>query len=151
MAEIRNLVIGLLLFSGVLLGMSSFYGDLTSPANLQGYNYTASEIASINPENLSNKNITNPVTAKIEQIENSLKSQQTGNTLYDTVSIAWGYINAGLAAITIPLDMVALFGNMVYDTLDYLHIPFWAAGIIIAIITIVIVFEVMSAYLKWPV
>ena len=146
MAEVRSLMIALLLFSGVVVGMSIFYGDLTSSTNLASYGLTAGQIANISPEDLGTLGVANEITQQTKDIEDTLKQQPTGIT---PVDLAWGYINAGLSAITLPLNAVALFGNMINDVTGFLNLPAWVGGIVLGVISIIIVFEILSAYLKW--
>ena len=145
MPEIRSLLIGLLLFSGVIVGMSIFYGDLTDDTNLAAYGLTAGQIANISPEDLGSMSVANEITQQTKDIEDTFK-QPIGNTPLD---LAYGYINAGLNALTLPLAAVNLFSNMVADISDFLHLPAWVSGVIIGVISLIIIFEILSAYLKW--
>lgn len=146
MAEVRALMIGLLLFSGVLVGMSTFYVDLTSSTNLAAYGLNSEQIANISPEDLSSRSVADDITQRTKDIEETLKQRPTGLTAVD---VAWGYINAALSAITLPLTAVSLFTNMINDVSIFLNIPSWVGGIVIGVIVIIILFEIVSAYLKW--
>jgi len=146
MAEVRAFLIGLLLFSGVIIGMSAFYGDLTDPSNLASYGLSSGEIANISPENLASRNVTIEITQKTAEIEEALKKETTGITAVD---VAWGYINAALNAVTLPLTALFVFTNMISDTVTFLHLPAWIGGIALSIIAVIIIMTIMSAYLKW--
>lgn len=146
MAEVRALIISLVLFSAIIIGMTSFYGELTRPEYLAAYGLNSTQIDAINPDNLASENVTNLITEKVEGIEDALRSRPTG---ISTVDVAWGYINAGLSAVTLPLDAIAYFQNIITDSFQIIGIPGWFGTIIIVIITIIIVFNVLSAYMKW--
>lgn len=146
MAELRSFLIGLLLFSGVIMGISVFYTDLTSSANLASYGYSAEQIANMTPEDLSTKDVTEEINQKVSEIENKLRRRPTGNP---SVDASWDYLNAALGALTLPLAAVDLMTTMVADTSNMLGIPPWFGSLVIGIIVLVVVFELLSAYLKW--
>lgn len=145
-AEIRSFMISLLVFSGVIVGMSFFYVDLTSPTNLAAYGYTPAQIANISPEDLSSRDVANDIIEQTKAIEETLKQQPTGITAVD---VAWGYINAGLSALLLPLNSVSLFTNMIDDVSSFIGLPTWVSVTVIGIISLIILMEIMSAYLKW--
>lgn len=148
MAEIRQLMIGLLIFSGVVIGMAQFYGDVTSDANLQAYGYNSTQITAINPQDLSSKNVTNQITSTTTQVKETLEEEKTG---LSGVDLAWGYINSALNVVALPLTAMALFTNLITDAVGLLGIPPFITSIVLGIIVIIIVFEIMGAFLKWKV
>lgn len=146
MAEVRSFLIGLLLFSAIVVGMSQFYTALITPEYLEAYGLTAAQIANISPEDLSSYNVTSELTNRTEAIEEALRQTPTGITAVD---VAWGYINAAMSAVTLPLEAIAYFENVITTASHLIGLPDWVFGIIITIITVIIVFEVLSAYMKW--
>lgn len=146
--EIRSFLIVLMLFSGVVVGMSLFYIDLTSPTNLASYGLTPGQIANISPDDLSSRDVSEDITTKTKEIEDALRQQPTGITAVD---VAWGYINAALNAITLPFTAISLFSAMIADASVAIGLPSWVGGVVLGVIIIIMVFAVMSSYLKWPV
>ncbi len=148
MAEVRSLLIGLVLFSAVLFGMSSFYSDLVDPTNLAGYGLNSTQIDAVNPQNLTGYVNTDEVTQLTKDIQTALDQHPTG---IPAVDAAWGYLNAGFAALAFPLAAVGMFTNILTGGIEVIGIPAWIIGVIITIITLIIVLEILSAYLKWRV
>lgn len=148
MAEIRSLLVGLLIFSGIMLSLSTFWGDLTTTDHLQGYGYTNDQIQSMTSINLSSKSVANDITAKAEAIKTSVEQPVTGVPIIDTT---YGYAKAALEAVQLPLQSIDLFTGIITDTEDSLGLPSYTSLIINSIIILIVVFAVLSAYLKWKV
>lgn len=148
MAEIRSLIIALLLFTGVTMGLSMFYVDLTSSTNLSAYGLTAGQIANITPADLSSMQTANNITQQAKDIETKLSATPTN---IPAVDVSLGYITAAIEALSLPLSATSLYTNMLADATTYFGLPAWVSVIIFGIIVIVIIFEIMSAYLKWKI
>jgi len=145
MAHISGLLIGLMIFSGMIMGMSVFYTDLTSPTNLQAYGMSAGQIANISPQDIRSIAVTNETVSYAKEIEAQLNQQPTG---IEPLDVAWGYVNLGLNALFIPLRSVNLFTVMVEDTSEYIGLPPWVGLIAIGIVTILIILQILSIYVK---
>ena len=145
MAHISGLLIGLMIFSGMIMGMSVFYTDLTSPTNLQAYGMSAGQIANISPQDIRSMAVTNETVSYAKEIEAQLNQQPTG---IEPLDVAWGYVNLGLNALFIPLRSVNLFTVMVEDTSEYIGLPPWVGLIAIGIVTILIILQILSIYVK---
>lgn len=148
MGEVRQLFLVLLAFSGIIIGMSGFYGSITSANALQSYGYTAAQINAINPDDLSSLQSINAINQKVKDIEETLNSQPTGIGIVD---VAWGYLNAGFSALTIPLDATFLFGNTIDEVVNVLGLPAWVIGVVFGALVMVLLFIFISSRLKWPV
>lgn len=148
MPEIRNLLIVLMLFSGVIIGMSSFYGSLTDPTNLAYYGMSPGEIANISPQDLSSSNITDEITQKVEDMETTMQQKPTGVPIID---YGWSFVNTALEALNLMLSSSYLFVNLITDTVAILGIPPWIIGIAVGVVLIIVMLEILSARLKWKV
>ena len=147
MAEIKSIMIGLLIFSGVVTGMSLFYGDLTDDSKLQSYGYTQDQIDSINPEDIQSKNRINDVNQRIESMRDAMRDNPLkGVPILEQVAL---FAIPALQAITIPLEMVCVIENMIEESFSFLNIPPFFTDIILASITITIIFAIISAFIKW--
>lgn len=128
--EISQLLIGILLFSAVIIGMSSFY---TETANANGITIT----------DYSYLNKTNDIADRLSTMSSAL------NNSYDPISSTLQAPTAVYNVLTLMLDLPSLFTNLLSDiqtaTVNTLHIPAWAFQTVLAILTLLIVFGIINA------
>lgn len=149
MAEIRQIFIALLVFSGVALSLTTFYGDMINPTYLAAYGYNDAQITGIlgSNTNISRLSVISNVTLKATKLKESVEEvNPTGLTVTD---VAWGYINAAMNAVTLPLTALSLFQNMIEDASSLLGLPAYITSIIIGILVIIVLFEIISSFMKW--
>lgn len=153
--EIRSLMIAIVVFSGVFTGMSTFYVDFIHPENLHSYGLNTTEVATItsyfNENNISQITETDTITDKTERIKEALTNTDNPYANVPLVGDVYRFLLLGYAGIQIPLESVNTFQNIASNVDLIPGIPSWIIGIIITVILVMIVFAVMSAFLKWKV
>lgn len=132
MVEARTFLLAFLVFSGVIIGMTSFYGEL-----FNNYGYTADDISYLT--------VAENITTQTKDIENTLRTSWTGLPIVDE-TIA--FISGALKAVGLMFSTVDMATITVYALSNELKLPDWVPGIIISAIIIMLVFVVISAYLK---
>lgn len=132
--EIRNFLIMLLLFSGIIIGLSIFMSDLASK-----YNQNIEDLRTLNQ-------ITN-IEEKAKELREAMQTKITGVPLIDIPFVAIkGFVEF------IELVASALFGfwdAFINSIANYLLLPSWFITLVTTIIVIIIIFEVISAIIKW--
>lgn len=146
--ELRGLFISLVLFSGIIVGMSAFYGDLTSAENLAYYGYTQAEIDAINPEDLSSMDIIDDITAQTEQMETTLNTDPTGIPIID---YGWKMVNMALNSFELLFGSTFLFTNLITESVNTIGLPPFIIGVVMAVIILIFIFEFISARLRYRV
>lgn len=142
----KNMLVSLLLFSGVIIGMSSFYGSLTDSNNLAAYGMNADQINSIAPQNLRSRNVINNITGISNDISNNLGANKLDTTLTDA---AFGYIAAGLNSIRLVFASFSLWITLISDSIVFIGLPQWFLDFSVALITVLAIMSLLAAYLKW--
>ncbi len=129
MTTIRGLLISLLLFTAVLTGVGIFMSNLIG-------------------ENVQNITTVNRINSEVKTLEESVRgSQVTGLAFVDVpLMIVSGIFNALKLAI---VSVTSLWIDFIHGIKTYLFLPDWFTQIIIAIISIVVLFEIISAIVKY--
>ncbi|MEM5854214.1 MAG: hypothetical protein QXG39_08515 [Candidatus Aenigmatarchaeota archaeon] len=134
--EIRNFLIMLLLFSGIIVGVSIFMSDLASKYNQ-------------NIQDLRTMSKITSIEQKSKELREAMQTKITGIPLIDVPFIAIkGFIEF------IDLVASALFNfwdAMINSIASYLLLPTWFVTMVSVIIIIMVIFEVISAIIKWRV
>lgn len=136
MGEIRNFAISLLLVVAVVMGLSSFYTNMASSYGLDlggQSNLTAFD-------KLQN------LTAKADEMRTSTES--LASNLPGQIVLV---LTAGFSTVNIVFESFAIFTTMVSETVGIIGIPPWFADIIIVIVTLVIVFAIIAAAVRWDI
>ena len=132
MTEIRNLVLALVMFSGVVIGMSSFYGSLVSNYSISG------------AEDLSSMNVSTTIIERAESMENSLRNT---NPIEGAFFIA---ITAPWSALMFTFDAVQLMQTIISDSIVHIvGIPAWLFNIAWAGVLVVVIYEILSIIFRW--
>lgn len=137
--EIKNYLIGLVLFSGIVLGMSTFYADVAVTYNATYTNYTTF-------------NSFNNSFAEVNEITDNLQNHTVGFTqkgMFDVTKYqdaVLAFIDIGSVLSVTPNLMVEYWNEM--TVLIGIPIPWWFIVIIGAVIGIAVAFKVASIFTK---
>lgn len=135
MGKIAELLILMIIFSGIAVGFSTFYADVYTT-----YNSTAS------PGSTAFLNKTQEISGNVTNIKNVIdQSQVTGTILDVPVIIA----NSLFEAFKMMFSFIDIIDAMMKDISSVLMIPEWATWTISSIASVVILFAIISALTKW--
>lgn len=134
----RDIVIMVLISIAVVIGMGTFLGDLTDAPY---YINTSTGFVGESQD-------------YVDELENNTRDLQE-----NVEDFTWwnpvDYVVSGASIITTLLSSVGIVTNFIgsLPTVFSLGgiIPSWVMGIVIAIIVLIVVFELISAYLKYKV
>jgi hypothetical protein len=134
--QVRDLLITLLLFSGIIIGLSTFMGDLANKY-------------SSNIEDLSKLSSVQKIQQESKNLEEALRSTQITGTFLD-IPIT---ILSGVYSIfkLMMVSFIEIWGGFLNSIATYLFLPNWFVGILISLIVIFLLFEIISAILKYRV
>jgi len=133
---LRNLLITLLLFSGIIVGLSTFMGDLSKKYS--------SEI-----QDLSELTYVQRIEEETKNLEESLRTTQITGTFLDVPLT----VLSGVYSIfkLIMVSFVEIWSGFVDSIASYLFLPKWFISIVIGLVVIFIIFEIISAIMKYRV
>lgn len=137
MENLRQLVFALIIFSGVIVGMTGFYIDLYD-------NYSSSA------QDISDLEVTAAVDAHVNTLKSSIEDTQvTGITLIDIpFTIASGVYNT----FKLLFASIDIYQALMRDFVTAgVPIPGWAIAVVTSSIAAFMVFEIISAIAKWKV
>jgi hypothetical protein len=137
MAEIRDLILATIVMSGAAVAVFGFVGSLTASY-------------SVDTPNITFMNKSAQINSQIAQYKTSTEGIKfTGNVYVDSILNIPIYIVTGIwNTILISLGMVDVYSALVTDLSNFGILPAWLAVVIIGSITVVIVFEIISLYMK---
>ena len=137
---IRNLILSLVVFSAIIVGLTTFYGGLLG-------SYGA------NVEDISYISAAGDMNAQISQYKSSVEAvRYTGNPLVDTaLNLPFYIINGIWNTLLTVMNTINIFNSITADIGQIIGIPYWFEGMIIAALTIILIFELISIYMKWDV
>ncbi len=124
----RNWLITLLLFSGIVLGMSTFFGATSSQ-----FGITTTDTAFINT--------TQQVFDNTEDLQDIINQTEGDVTLIGTVAVT---TNAVIQFLKILMFVPTLLASIVADISTFLMLPVWFVPMIIGIIIVIVIFQIMS-------
>jgi len=131
----RDLLISLVLISAVAMGFGEFY-------------MSASSTYDLNLTELDSFRQLNQTLTFSEEISNQTNTALRGIPI---LGEAAAVLIGGLNAFTLVLNIPAYFSGMISDTIGYIGLPVWFGIMITAIIGIILVFAILSAFLRWEV
>ncbi len=134
MGEVRNLIISVLIFSGVITGVSIFVGDLFS-----NYNVSSDDMSSLSRmQSMASfqKNITSAIGNAPEGGSNNI-----------FLEVATGIFGATTSILTIPFIIGGLVSDMTTAVSGGI-IPGWFGTMIVAIISAIIGLKILSLVMK---
>jgi len=140
MASIEKWLVGLLLFSGVVIGFTAFSADLGSHAN-----------PDLVVQNLSEQNSAlGQVQEQTKELENAVQGASfTGIGVIDAAATFFVSIYAVLKLVLTGLT--ALVGSLITSLGAYFNVDGWVIGIFTAIATVALIFAIIKAWLGHPV
>lgn len=139
--NLRDLAIGVILISGVLLGATMMYSEMFIS---YGINETSANATSFSSSTL------NKMYNKTQSIQSSLNQTQPAGQL-EQLDILGNFANNVINAFFIIMDLPAIAVDMVNNGFIALGlpIPMFITQIIFTIIVIFVLFEILSGVLKW--
>ena len=133
----RDLVISLVLISAIAMGIGQFYMDISDNPE---YNLNLTELDSFRQ--------LNQTLTFSEEISNQTNTALRGIPI---LGEAAAVLIGGLNAFTLVLNIPAYFSGMISDTIGYIGLPAWFGIMVTAIMGIILVFAILSAFLRWEV
>lgn len=131
--ELRGLLIGLALFSGIVIGISSFYGELGT-----NYGVTVTDYGFLNR------------SAETAQLATDLQNR-TAQSLAPSEVTAFNPLPA-IEAVKFGASSLGIVTGLIGDVSNPektgLPIPSWVSATLIVVIMIFVVFVVLRAWLK---
>lgn len=125
MAEIQNLIIGMMLFSAIILGMGIFYTSVNTAYDVDAGDLRSSQ----NFERVFNKT---------KSIEQQVENTQPVGLLEIVGAFFFSSINAAFLLFDLPNIFASILGDM---ALLIPGMPVWASDIFAGIIAIIILFS----------
>lgn len=133
MMKISDLLIGMIIFTGIVAGMGIFYGDLAST-------YGKTDV-----KNLSFINVTSNVTSFYEDLQtNTTNNFGAVGTFFTSIGIIIGAVTQ---LATFPGVMMGFVNDVTATLVDIgIPIPGWFVNMIIGVITVLVVFLLISFF-----
>lgn len=130
--KIREIIISLVIFSGIIIGMSNFYIDLSTT-----YDKSPTDLASFNASS--------DVHEKTEAMREMVESSRGG-----VIGFVWSGLQIIYNVVLMPLDFIIIISAIVTDLAMTVSIPIpiWFTGIIVSIVMITIIYEIISILMK---
>jgi hypothetical protein len=136
MAQIRDLLITLLLFSGIIIGISTFMSDLAKKY-------------STNIEDLSQLSSIQKIEEETANLEQTLRNTQITGTFLDIpITILSGVYSIFKLML---VSFVEIWTGFLNSIAIYLFLPKWFISIVVGLVVIFIMFEIISAVMKYRV
>lgn len=136
MPQIRDLLITLLLFSGIIIGVSTFMSDLARK-------YSA------NIEDLSQLSSIQKIEQETVSLEQALRNTQITGTFLDIpITILSGVYSIFKLML---VSFVEIWTGFLNSIASYLFLPKWFISIVMGLVVIFIMFEIISAVMKYRV
>ena len=128
MMKLIGIIIGLAVFSGILAGLTGFFFAL-------GSNYGVTNI-----NNLTVLDRANQTAQFVQSTQGNLTSSQSGlTTIFTSVGLLWSTITQML---TLPATMIGLVTDI--NSILPFALPVWFIVMISTVVTIVIIFKIVS-------
>lgn len=138
MGEIRNMIVGLLVFSAIVLGMYFYFADFST------------NVPNARPvENFTYLDSIQKISEITKNLEQSLKSSPLTGTILDVPLVAASAVYNVLKLIM--ESFVTVFQIVIDAFVNYLHLPDWVRGSLLAIISALIIMYIVSAVLRWEI
>jgi len=132
---LRNIVIGMMVFSALIVGFSAFYLDLSEQYGKM-------------PDDLSTLEITEGIRKQTEEMKATIEQTEKG-TLGFVYLILVGVYQAAL----LPFNFIGLISTLIADTASSIGIPVpsWFVALLMTGTMIYILYEIISAFMKYKV
>lgn len=132
MAEMSRMVINILLFSGIVVGISVFAFDMISDFA------DTSDV-----ENIGTFNATREITETAEEMKTGIENLEI-NDVTDYLTVTPTIVGLGFALIKLFTQIPVVLITIIGQTAVILNIPDWAIGMAVAIVTIIVIFQIMK-------
>lgn len=127
--KVQSIVLALMVFSGVILGMTGFQGSLME-------NYGKEP----NTENITSLEKSQEVDNKISDIQQSIQDFEVLNPL------TWGnVVGLAISMFSILFEVPGIIHGIMTDVVTLIGLPGWFAGIVEGSLTIIFVFGAYNA------
>jgi len=133
MGTLQNILLTIGIFSLVVLGVMNFTGDIASRYSVS---YT----------DLSYMNKTQQLNSKMIAIQETLN--KTDVTAVQKVD---AFFTGGYQVLMLIPESLNIFSTILFESGSILGLPFWVIPGVLAIITIVLIFGIISAMQKYSV
>jgi hypothetical protein len=137
MTEMRNLVLGLILLSGVVTGLMQFAGAMFLEYGIS------------NPNNLTSFDVAQNITIITKNSSETLLAEGIEDP--DILTVLWSFGANSIEALKVMIGSAALYQNLIDESIRILGLPAWSSTIIYGAIVIFITFTLVSAFMKWRV
>jgi hypothetical protein len=147
--ELKNILIGTVVVSMIILGLTSYLNGLKESYNqnidLSGFNKTESRLQYI-------ANESNKTYSDLTSFDDWTPNTGVIGFLYASVDMLKG----GWSALTMPFHVISLFMTMIGETTDMITsetfgftLPHWLWGAIISIILIIFIMMLIEMFMRW--
>lgn len=133
--EIRYLVVGILIFGGIITGMGLFAADLTSTYKVN------------NTDDLSYLDESQAMIGETANHTNIFK--QTEITGIDILDVPFMIARSAYQILKLSFSSLDIANTLISQTADYLGLPTWFTNLIGGIIGALFLFVVLSVLLKY--
>jgi len=133
---LRDLLASILLFSGILIGLSVFISSLAKSYQ-------------VNIDDLSQLSSVKRIEEETKALEEALRSSQITQTPLDLPLI----IVKGAYSIfkLILKSFIEIWDGFINSISSYLFLPTWFTSILISLVAIFVIFEIISIIMKYKV
>lgn len=131
--QIVPMIIGLLIVSGVIIGISTFTGDIYGRYG-------------VSSTDLSYLNRTIEISENAESVRDSIEGTQFTGTFLD---LPLTFIAGAFESLKIIFSLPGIFASFITDAGTVLTLPSWSLSMASTIIFIIVIFVVLMAILKW--
>lgn len=136
--KLGDFFIWLLLITGVVIGGRLLYHDVADTYSVsRSENFTAFD------------DYFNDTYSEIEDIEAKIEDSKV--TGVDAVDYAFWFVKSAYQALKLTVKIPGLYSNMIAESIKILNLPSWVSLMVTGIITVTVVFIIVSAALKYRV
>lgn len=130
---VERLFIGMLIFSGIIVGLNIVISDISSNYSIQG-------------KDISYLSVSKDIEDSTQFLTTAIQSVRITDTPFDYALMA---VAGLLGVFKLLLDVVTgLFTILISNVSSLLGLPIWFTSILIAITTVMIVFAIIRVLLK---
>lgn len=134
MGALKSLFIGVIVFSGIIIAISSFMTDTA-----EKYGKDIDDISVLGE--------TEQINEKMVNLENTFRTKITGIFIVDIALV-------GIKGVLefVDLMITSLFGfyfTLIHSIAEYLFLPSWFVGVVLSVVMAVILLASVSAIMKW--
>lgn len=137
MGDIKIIIIAAIIFSGVIVGISNFYGDIASAYNIQ-----STDVSFLN----KSLELANEVRALQNRTAQPPAQSELGVfNPFSAIEVA----KLSGKSVDILITMVGDASDPTRTNLGSASLPSWASIVIIGVLMTIVLFVIVRAWLKW--